>query len=78
MSIDSKINIGHIFIVISVLASGVAGYFALRNTIDNHEWRLKTLEGIVKEQGIVNKETNKTLLSISNDIAIIRHRTETK
>lgn len=77
MQIDSTINIGHIFIVVSVLSSGVAGYYALRNTIDNHEWRLTNMEDVIKEQNRINRKTGETLSTISSDIAVIRHRTET-
>lgn len=69
---DGTVHLGHILIILGFIVSSTIAYSAIRNDLNNHEWRLVSIEASAKEQRVINTDLRDSLSKIGSDIAVIR------
>jgi len=76
IEIDSKVNLGHILIMVGMLGSGISAYVAAKVTLNEHQSRLENIEKAVEKYNTRAEDLNNSLWGIKSDIAIIRQKVE--
>lgn len=76
MKFDRTINLGHILILVGIIASAFSGYMTIRLTVDNHELRIESIERSISAQETINKNLTKLLWDIKRDVAVIKDRSD--
>jgi hypothetical protein len=73
---DGTINLGHLLILGGFLASAAIAFSSVQSDITNHDWRLKNIESIVRDQSQTNNQLKDAMSEISRDIAVIRTKVD--
>jgi ABC-type polar amino acid transport system ATPase subunit len=76
IEIDSKVNLGHILIMVGMLGSGISAYVAAKVTLNEHQGRLEVIEKNMDKYSSRAEDMNNNLWGIKSDIAIIRQKVE--
>lgn len=73
---DKTISIGHVLMIVTMLAAIVTAYATYKVTVTEFDHRLTYLENHAKMQDVLNSSVSNNLYSISRDLAVIKDRIE--
>jgi hypothetical protein len=71
-----EVNIGHILILVGLIASGVTAYGAAMSQFNAQSLRIEIVEKAIDKQAKHADEQSQSLNNISRDLAVIRFRVE--
>ena len=74
VNFDNTVNLGHLLIVGTVLASAISTYIALRITINEHDFRISRAENESKIQNTQLQNIQNSIWNIQSDVAVIKDR----
>jgi hypothetical protein len=70
------VSLGHILTIASFILSAVLAYGAIQSDLNEHRWRIQSLERSTTELIATYRQVTESLAKIKEDLAVVRERVE--